>query len=315
MKRVSVLVVFLIVLFSFSVLGAQDEPNEPVKKEPVKKSEEKKPEEKKYTVEVSVGMSRINPQDLYMRSAGIDTLVTQYAGHYQMTAVSTGEFKQNKLMIPINVSVAYALKEKYYLRAGLELAFSSSTSQKEFQLEWDGAQGGLGLTETQQYDLTYNISYFMPRVGGGYRINDTFDIYGSLGLAFTRFAYTEDFGLQMGSGSMQSVSTEYKGSGTAPAIIVGARLGKTFKKIRAFVKVEALILKTGWLKGSRKSSPSNSDDVSSGTFYTYQWNPFRKSGFDFWDVYETEPTSMDKLQVDGLSLNLSSIRLMLGIAF
>jgi hypothetical protein len=294
-------VVVLTAAFTF-VLPAQD-----------KDSGEAKKKEKKYTIEFSLGMGRINPQQLYDRSAGIDELVSQYAGHYDVAVTSTGEFKQNKLMIPINVSVTYPLKNKLYLRAGLELAFSNSSSEKEFELDWAGGIQSLGdQIELQQYGLTYKVSYFMPQVGAGYRISDVFDIYGAFGLGFARFTYTEAFTVTMGSDTPQSSTTVYKASGTAPGIIFGAKYRIKLKKIHAFIKLETLLLKAGMLKGSKTGA---GDDVSDGTFYYYDWNPYLKRNFPFWDVFETEPSTMDKSNVAGMSLNLSTIRIMLGISF
>jgi hypothetical protein len=304
MKRTATLywVVLLLVTFSF-ILPAQDkDPGETKKKE------------RKYTIEFSMGMGRINPQQLYDRSGGIDELVSQYAGHYDVAVTSTGEFKQNKLMIPINVSASYPLKNnKFYLRAGLELAFSSSSSEKEFELDWSGGIQSLeDQTELQTYGLTYKVSYFMPQVGGGYRISDSFDIYSAVGLGFTRFTYTEAFSVKMGADAQQSVTTEYKGRGTALGIIFGAKYRIKIKKINAFIKLETLLLKAGLLKGSKTGAGEN---VSDGTFYYYDWNPYLKRSFPFWDVFETEPSSMDKSSVAGMSLNLSTIRIMLGISF
>jgi opacity protein-like surface antigen len=294
-------VVLLLVIFTF-ILPAQDkDPGQTKKKE------------RKYTIEFSLGMGRINPRHLYDRSAGIDELVSQYAGHYDVTVTSTGEFKQNKLMIPINVSATYPLKNKFYLRAGLELAFSNSSSEKEFELDWSGGIQPLeDQIETQQYGLTYKVSYFMPQVGAGYRISEAFDIYGALGLGFTRFTYTEAFTVTMGGDTPQSSTNVYKAKGTAMGIIFGAKYRIKLKKINAFIKLETLLLKAGLLKGSKTGA---GDDVSDGTFYYYDWNPYLKRNFPFWDVFETEPSTMDKSNVAGMSLNLSTIRIMLGISF
>lgn len=269
--------------------------------------------EKKYTIEFSLGLGRVNPQQLYDRSAGIDELVSQYAGHYDVSVTSTGEFTQNKLMIPINLSVTYPLKNKLYLRAGVEVAFCNSSSEKDFELDWSqGIQSQLNYTELQHYGLSYKVSYFMPQVGGGYHISDAFDVYGSIGLGFTRFTYTEDFSVTMGSDSPQSETTEYKAHGTALGVILGAKYGIKISKINAFIKLEAMLLKATWLKGSRTGA---GEDVADGTFYYYDWNPYLKRTFPYWDVFETEPATMDKSNVTGMSLNLSSIRILLGISF
>ncbi len=301
----SIVPVFVCCIFVFSVilpLCGQEE-------------QESRDEKKKLSYEISLGIGRVNPQELYSRSTGIDELVSQYSSHYKIGFDSTGEFKQNKMMIPLNFTVNYPLKEKLYLRGGLEYAFSNSSSEKEYEF------GFFSNPETQDYTLSYKVSYIMPQVGVGYRISDKFDIYGSLGIGFASFTYTEDFDARVGSDSLSS-STVYKGSGTAPGIILGLKYKvplkiKNSKKISVFAKLESLVLSAGSLKGSKTFGPVGSinEAVPDGTVYNFEWNPFLRGGFDFWDIFETEPTGADKRNVQKMKLNLSSIRLMIGISF
>ena len=274
---------------------------------------------RKYAVEVGLGIARFNPQELYDRSTGIDEMVRQYVGHYQVNITETGDFKQNKLMIPINVSLTYPLKGKWYLRGGLEYGFSNCSSSKEFTLSW------LLSDETQQYDNSYKISYLMPQVGAGYHITGGLDVFASLGLGFSRFSYSEDFSTDMGlrvagEQGQYATNTLYKAHGIAPALMLGAKYQlpvKLKKNIRAFVKLEYLLFKTNSLKGSRTTTMSGimEEDVLEGTVYYYEWDPFRKGGFNYWDMFEDKPGTLDVRNVGKLSLNLSAIRLMIGVSF
>ena len=286
--------------------------------------EKKQRKERNHWFEISVGVGRSNPQALYYRARGIDDMVGQYVDYYGGSADITGEFKENKLMIPLSVSVNFPLKKKWYLRGGIEYGMSSSISGKQFEILWQPMPGDtIGAGETQEYELSYKTYYIMPRLGLGCRVSDSFDLYGSVGLGFTRFRYTEDFTVRVGALVGQSGSRVFKAGGTVPGFIVGGKyrfpLGKkgAEKKVHGFVKVEFMMLKVNSLKGSKSFDPGGTvaGELQDAVFYRYEWNPFGPGWFDYWDAFETDPAGADKRNIQKMGLNLSSIRLMIGISF
>ncbi len=281
-----------------------------------------KTKEKKISCEVSLGLGRINPQELYYRTNAIDTLVAQNASHYNTTITESGDFTENKMVVPIYFSLIYNLKDKLYLKADLEYGFSNSSSQKEFTLQWPQSQAGLtGINETQQFDISQGVSYIMPRVGAGYRIKPWLDAYAMVGLGFASMNHTEDFTNQFGSQPSQSSESKFKANGTAPGILLGLKyqlpIFKNNKSIKLFAKLEYLLFSAGSLSGSYTldaGAGGNNTEVD-GTAYSFNWNPYRRGDFQYWDILETEPTGQDKSNVSKMKLNLSAIRLMIGISF
>jgi opacity protein-like surface antigen len=273
--------------------------------------ETKQKKEKKYSIEISAGAGRINPEQLLHRASGTEELISQYANFYQLDVTTTGQFDQKKLMIPFNLSVCYTLKKKLYFKVGVEYAYNNSSSGKEFQL------ASQGFSEYHEYAFSSKVSYLMPQVGIGLRITNAFDLYGSLGLGLSRFTYTEDLSSEMSPGNELSTRTTYKGKGTSPALLMGIKYRIKFKKIYTFLKLEYLFLKVNRFKGSKSYELGGSieDEVQDGTFYLFEWDPYSSGRFDYWEIFETDPTGTDKQNVMEMSLNLSCIRLMIGFSF
>ncbi len=286
--------------------------------------EKKQKKGRKFLVEFSVGLSRTNPQDLFSRATGIGQMVTQYADYTGAGMAIDGKFSENKLMIPLNLSIVYPLNKKLYIRGGIEYGFGMSSSEKGFLLNWPPqSETDLGGTESQYYSLSYKTTYIMPQIGLGLRLNDSFDIYGTLGLGLTRFTYSEDFTVLVNAAQTLTTNLNYTANGTAPGIILGARYQFPIRKwgrksnSSAFVKVEYMILKAGSLTGTKAQGTGFTvdEELKDATFYTFMWNPFGLGTFDYWDASGTEPSGSDIGGVKKMSLNLSCIRLMIGISF
>ncbi|MCP5054346.1 MAG: hypothetical protein GY940_44675, partial [bacterium] len=86
------------------------------------------------------------------------------------------------------------------------------------------------------------------------------------------------------------------------------------------VKLEAVLLKIGALTGTKQRAASNSaggnsSETTEGTLYQYTWNPNSLQGFDWWDIFETAPTSLTIGSAQEMGLNLSGIRVMIGVSF
>lgn len=307
MKRIIVFSICSILILSFAFQAAGEEGKE-----------------KKFAVELSAGVGLVNPDDIYDRTVGIEAMVNQYIDFTDADSTVTGEFKEVKIMIPINLSITYALSKKLYLRGGVEYGNGVSSSEKGFLMSWPPvSENSVGGTESQYYAPNYKISYLMPQAGFGYRVGKTFDIYGSVGLGFTRFHYTEDFAVLVNSSQTVSATLDYKAKATSPAVILGAkyrfplRRWETESGAHGFIKLEYMMLNIKTLKGSKFDGTGStvSEDLTDATFYSYQWNPFGLGYFDYWEAFTSEPGGEDKIGVRKMRLNLSSIRLMIGISF
>ena len=286
--------------------------------------EKEQKEGRKLTFEIAVGVSRINPRELFYRASGIDEMVTQYANYTGADMTIDGKFKRNKLMIPLNVSVLYPLNNKLYIRGGVEYGMSISSSEKGFLMSWSPqSPTDIGGTESQYYTLSYKTTYIMPQVGLGFRLNDNFDIYGSVGFGLTHFTYTEDFAVIVNSVQELSSSLDFTANGTAPGIIVGAKYQFPIRRwgrksnSSAFVKVEYMMLKAGSLTGRRAlgNGITVEEELKDATFYNFSWNPFGPGSFTYWDAFATAPSGSDIGSVKKMALDLSCIRLMIGISF
>jgi opacity protein-like surface antigen len=302
MKRIIVFSIcsILILSFAFQVSGEEGK-------------------EKKFAVEVSIGAGLVNPDDIYKRTVGIEAMVNQYVDFTDADSTVTGEFKKVKIIIPMNLSMTYALNKKMYLRGGIEYGNGASSSEKGFLMSWPPAsESSVGGTESQYYALNYKLTYLMPQVGVGYRVGNIFDIYGSVGLGFTRFNYTEDFAVLVNSSQTVSTTVDYKAKGTSPAVILGAKYRFPLRRwesesgAHGFIKLEYMLLNVKTLKGSKSSG---AEDLTDATFYSFQWNPFGLGSFDYWEAFTSEPGGGDKTGIQKMRLNLSSIRLMIGISF
>jgi hypothetical protein len=278
-------------------------------------------QEKKVQWELSVGVARVNPVSIYQRSSGIDELIYQYARHYQADYSFTGGFSESKLLIPFSLSVNYFLNETLHLKAGIDYGFSGgSSSEKSSRVAWSN------FYEQYDYQLTNKISYLMPHIGIGYG-NGSFDLYGALGIGFTRFTHTEVLGYSESEpGYSYNSEDTFKVKGTAPGVIVGIKYKlPLFKKssgkgIEAFIKLEALLLKVNSFSGTKTTIASHSQgerfsQTREGTLYEFEWNPFGRQSFAFWDLYDTLPDDPAMRNFQEIGLNLSGIRLMIGISF
>ena len=277
--------------------------------------------EKKIELEFSVGVARVNPESIYLRSSGIDELIYQYARHYQADYSTTGEFSQGKLLLPFSFSANYRLNNKLYLKVGMDYSFSgSSSSEKSSQVTFSD------FYEQYDYQLTNKISYLMPHIGIGYG-NGSFDFYGALGMGFTRFTHTEDLHYSESEpGYSYDSGDTFKVKGTAPGIIIGIKYRLPFfkkspgKNINPFIKLEAVLLKVNSFSGTKATISSDSrgerfSQTQEGTLYEFQWNPYGSQRFDFWDLYDTLPDDATRRNFQEIGINLSGIRLMIGISF
>jgi hypothetical protein len=275
---------------------------------------------KKVELEISMGLSGVNPSTIYPRSAGIGELIHQYAQQYGLNDSADGELKEIKMSIPFNISLNYRLEEKLFLKAGIDYCFSKAlSSQKTFQVAWED------FNENYDYILTDKISYLMPHIGLAY-MPGAFGLHGAVGMGFARFTHIEDLEYSE-PGYGYDTSDTFKVKGTGIGVILGVKykipLGKktSGKPVHAFVKLESVLLKVNTLSGNKTRAAVDANgqrvsDTEEGTLYGFEWSPYGKQWVEFWDIYETPPSNDPAMRnFQKMSLNLSGIRLMIGISF
>jgi hypothetical protein len=279
--------------------------------------------DKKIEFEVSVGVAKGDPESIYQRSAGIDEVISQYTRYYRLNYSSTAGTLKKKSFIPVNLSVSYRLNRQLYLRAGLDYSIYSlnnSALEKTFRVNWDN------FYEAYDYNLTDNVSYLMPQVGVGFR-HASVDFYGALGIGFARLTHTEELSYSESQPSYSFSTTHtYAVKGSAPGVVIGIKYRlPLFKKssgrgLSAILKLEAVILKVKEFSGSKTLTGSDSEgerfsEISAGTLYQFQWNPYASQWFDYWELYDAVPSDPSRRNFEKLGINFSGIRLMIGFSF
>ncbi|MCP5052988.1 MAG: hypothetical protein GY940_37815, partial [bacterium] len=195
---------------------------------------------------------------------------------------------------------------------------NSTTSQKVYQVSWPD------FDENHDYEFTNKISYAMPHLGIGYS-GKQFDIYGSLGAGISSFTHSEALNYAE-PGYSHRITDTFELKGTGIGVILGGKYNLPLPKsmssgsFRAFLKLEAVILKVSTLTGTKIRAASNSTgnqstQTTEGTLYQHNWNPYSTRGFAWWDVFETIPTDPAVTGAVEMGLNLSGIRVMIGISF
>lgn len=270
--------------------------------------------EKKYDFEISLGLSLSKPSELFYRASGINTLLHQYIEIEKINYSFTGKFKENIIVIPINISINYNISQKWFLKAGLEYGFGSNSSEKTYQLRNINE-----ISEDHTFNLKNKVSYFMPFVGAGIRIS-SFTLYSNLGLNFTHFTHTYLFDYSADS-YWHEINNTYKTNGIGIGIILGCQYKiKIRDKIKFIFKLEYFNLNIGTLKGKKESLSSNSSggsfsEITDGTIYAYEMNPYETGWFNFWELHKSSPDDSWIRNVNNMNLNLSSIRIMIGYTF
>jgi hypothetical protein len=268
---------------------------------------------KKIEFDISLGIASSNPENLYIRYNGIDSLIQQYTRHNTITSTPSGDYKKIKSFIPIDLTLNYMLSEKLYLSGGIEYSFGKSSSNKNYLLTWDN------FSEDHTYQHKNNITMFFPHVGIGYR-NKALSLYGSLGFGFAKVDHQQDF-TYSDTINRYDENQRFKVNGSQPGFKIGIKYKiKQFKKQSIFVKLEYLYLSITKLTGTKDfratpSIPGGNSESTKGTLYRYDWNPFGMGFIEYWDLHESSPQDALIQNATELILNLSSLRLMIGISF
>jgi biotin carboxyl carrier protein len=283
------------------------------KKQKMQPRKSKPVEGKKMEFEISAGMSLSDPGDYYNRALGIDSQMEQYIQNYDLDYTENGSFGKNILYFPINALVNYRISKKWYLKGGLEFAYGNQSNRKTFRLDWTGT------TETHGYDLSTKLTYIMPFVGAETRFGK-FGVYANVGLNFLSFSHQKNLEVSE-TGYWHRQDEDISASGSGIGFILGGKY--TFvigKKTNLLLKLEFCYMKIGSLSGNRDTSLANSfgetfSESIQGTIYNFEINPYDLGWFYTWEMLESVPGESWIRNSSELAVNLSSIRLMLGIVF
>lgn len=269
---------------------------------------------KKLEFELALGYSMAKPSELHYRATGIDSLVQQYSNLAGSDYQSEGEFKENLTTIPIHFCVNYPVADRFYVKAGLEYASGKNSGEVSYQLSHNG------LEENHAYGLEDKVSYLMPFVGAEARISSAVGLYALVGLNMAKLSHAYRFVYSENDYS-ETIEETIDVSGSSMSVLVGGKyMLKIGKRGKLLVKVEYLYAKISSMSGDKSRIGSNSSgerfsETVEGTPYTFRMDPYGLGGFLFWDLYETEPQSSWIQNARQLSLDISSLRLMLGFSF
>jgi len=271
--------------------------------------------ERKLEFEVSGGLSFISKHDdFYSRIAGNEILVNQYSQYYGVTLVSeSGEIGKIKYFIPLNLSLNYKLSRNTYLKIGFEFSSGKTTTTQRIRVQWDDT------VESYSYDYDYRLASLMPYIGLETRFS-SFGIYATVGYNFTDFTLNQYFEYTVGQQKL-NVADEYDTRGKTIAFTLGGKyIINMGKKNHLLIKAEFLYLKVGSFTGDKVTNGSYSSgetfsETSEGTIYIYEIDPYEIEGFNYWELYQTIPDGTNPQGAKELSINLSSLRIMIGFSF
>lgn len=183
---------------------------------------------KKISVEIAVGAGSLNPANLYTRAEAIDSAVQQYARFYGIQSTASGSIGKIKMAIPVNLTLQYALNEKWRIEAGFDYSSATSSSQKDFSMAWEG------FSENHTYRLSYKVSCPMVRLGICHRLKGI-DVYGAVGFAFADVEHVQDFA-QSEPGYNRTTANIFKVKKTAPGVVFGLKYRLSLKKLLKPIK-------------------------------------------------------------------------------
>jgi len=267
----------------------------------------------KFDFEVAVGLGLTDSGALYDRASGIDSLMDQYVSNYAIDPVSSGEFKKNFLLLPLQATVHYRLSRSWFIKGGLEFGTGGIGSEKTFSVDWEGP------VEVHAHDLSTKISYLMPYVGVETRFS-AFGFYGAAGLGFLSLSDTSSTRIEDGSYAYTR-DDEIHATGVGPGLLLGGkyriRLGR---KTDMVVKLELAYITCGSLKGDRKTEARDTmgatfNESVDGTIYGFETDPYGLGWYRTWELLAVPPSGGDVRDVGEIRLALSSVRLLVGIAF
>lgn len=305
---------FLLSLAAAAFLSLPSLPADAQEQTPEEK--EKTDQPKKWALQLTLGVARISPGQFYYRHEGIERLELEYTAYYNLTATSSGVFKQNKLMLPFHIMLHYRLKKNLFLEGGLEYAFNRGSGARSFRNQWPS------LVEIHDYSVSHNLTYIMPRLGVGWQFKPRLQLYVAAGLGIASLRYDENFTLKVGNEAGLNRKGSYSATAIAPALIVGScyhiDLKKKFitSRPQLLARLEFLLFTPSSFSGDRKITTSAGSSLSEGTIYQTDWDAFGSGeGFLYWEMFAEEPTGTEHSRVQPLKIDMSALRLLIGVSF
>ncbi len=278
-----------------------------------KKKEKNVTKDVKYEFEIGIGYSSNKFNELYVKDKSYEKLLKQYANINGLSQSATGNYPEHGPFIPISLALNYKISKDLYIKGGIEFASASANAIKEFKIIW------AGFNEDYKYNFTHKVSCFLPYIGVEKRFND-FGVYANIGLNNIKYNYEmiSSFSEQEYS---ENITETINGSGKAFSIILGIKYKKRlFNKLHSIIKIEYLLSKLSSITADRSIDGSNSEgetvsSYESGLIYTYDTNPYNSTKISTWGVFDNIPTTSSIDNFKEIGLNLSTIRISLGLSF
>ncbi len=309
-------------------ITSDDIPPAPVKKKITKK---RRSSSKKRTIEirngkksfldklefdVSVGFGAFTTSDLNSKYDGNADTIKKYADSLGLSHSATTSIEKIKSSIPFNLSVNYKLKSNLLIKIGLEFSSGKVTPSGTYTNTWPE----INLEEKHTYDTENKVSYVMPYIGAEYRVTKSIGLYGALGLNSAKFTHKETYTFTE-PGRTVTMKTDLEATGSSMGIIIGGKyIHKLSKKIALHGKIEFSHSKISSLSGDRTIAASDSlgnskTSKASGTLYDMEIDPYGNNWWvNYWDM-EGDGTPSPRRNLKKKSLNLTSIKVMVGITF
>ncbi len=311
MKKFLFILFIIIFLLKIQIIAInnQDTSTTEPKKTPLIAKETPKSFFSKINFEFSGYLSRSSYPDLILRANSVGAILKQYSDFYNIAYSQTGDVSDTYNAIPLNLSINYHLKNKIYLRLGVEYFKTINKFTQNHLVDW-----GQNLTEIISVDLDSNIQYYSPYIGAEYRFSK-FAAYLEANITLLKHHYIENITFH----GLNSNSTKTIINTTANP--VGLKLGikysiKITKNLNAIAKLEYSYLNVSSFKGEKSVLRSDENNAinTEGIVYKYETNPYNSTWIPTWDLLNN-PDNGELQNLEKMSMGLSGIRFIIGISF
>ena len=264
----------------------------------------------KINVEFSGYLSHSSYSDIILRANAIGLILKQYSNVYDITYGSSGDVIDEYKAIPLQLTLNYNLKEKIYLRAGLEYYKAINKFTQTHKVDW-----GQNNIENVSVDLDSNIQYFSPFIGAEYRFSD-FGVYIDFNINFLKHQYIENIVFNQGSNN-NTTKTDITATANPVGFKFGLKYSKTiYKKLSLFAKLEYSYSKISSFEGEKTIQSTNNSTINTkGIIYTYETNPYNADWIPTWDMLDNPVGNDNMKNINKMTMDLSEIRLVFGISF
>ncbi len=250
-----------------------------------KKKEKNETKDVKYEFEIGIGYSSNDFKEFYVKDKTYETLIKQYANINGLSQSASGNYPELGSFMPISLGLNYKISKDLYIKGGIEFASTSANAIKEVEKRFKdfGVYANIGLNS-----IKYNYEMIS---------------------SFSEQEYSEN------------ITETINGSGKAFSIILGIKYKKRIiDKLHGIIKIEYMLSKLSSITADRSMQGSNSEGETvssndSGLIYTYDTNPYNSTKISTWGVFDNIPTTSSMDNFNEIGLNLSTIRISLGLSF